>query len=60
MVGGGGWSLGKKLKNEELAKKNQKGERKREENNIKMGEKSLKMHLFGLVKKGKEKGRKIT
>ena len=33
MVGGGGWSLGKKIKNEELGEK---------------------------IKKGKEKGRKIT
>ena len=32
----------------ELGKKNEKGERKKEENYIKTGEKALKMHLFGL------------
>ena len=44
----GKWSLGKKRKNEELGKKNEKRERKREENYIKKGKKTLKMHLFGL------------
>ena len=45
--GVGNGQLGKN-KNNELGKKIQKGERKKEENYIKNGEKGLKMHLFGL------------
>ena len=45
MVRGGGWSAGEKNQNQELGKK---GERKKEENYIKKGNKALKMHLFGL------------
>ena len=50
MVGGGGgeWPRRKKIRNEELWGKNEKGEGKREDNYIKTGEKALKMHLFGL------------
>ena len=41
-----GWSLGKKTKNEELGKKNEKGERKREEYYIKKQGKGLKNAFF--------------
>ena len=37
---------GEKIKNKELGEKNEKGERKKEENYIKNGEKGL--NLFGL------------
>ena len=46
--GRGEWSAGEKDKNQELGEKNEKGERKKEEHNIKIEEKALKMHLFGL------------
>ena len=47
MVGGGVEMVaGEKIKNDKLGEKNGKGERKREENYIKNGEKVLKMHLF--------------
>ena len=48
MVRGGGWSAGEKNQNQKLGEKNEKGERKKEENYIKKGEKALKIHFFGL------------
>ena len=47
MVRGGDGQLGKKIKLG-VREKNEKGERKKEKNYIKKGEKALKMHLFGL------------
>ena len=48
--GGGGENGGceKKIRNEELWEKNEKGEGKGRKITYKTGEKALKMHLFGL------------
>ena len=55
MVGGRGWSLEKNIKNSELGGKNEKGERKKEENYLKTGEKALKIvmrikHFFPRIR----------
>ena len=50
MVGGGGeWPLRKKIRNEELWEKNEKGEGKREDNYIKNGGKGFKNASFWVV-----------
>ena len=46
MVGGGGLSLGKKMKNE-VREKMKEGKEKRRKITEKTGEKAIKMHLFG-------------
>ena len=46
---GGEWPLGKKIRNEELWEKNEKGEGKREENYIKNGGKGFKNASFRVV-----------
>ena len=48
VVGGGGWGHGKKTKNNIHRERNEKGERKKGENCIKIGVKGLKLLLFWL------------